>query len=111
MICFDNYFPESAAALGAKGAQLILYPLYGDTLKIDWELKLRTRAIDHALYIAPCQIDKYFDVAYTGVVDPEGNVVEKLTEVSSYKVVEIDLDKEVITNTMAVPGRKDRRKI
>ena len=33
MICFDNYFPESARILGLRGAQLILYPFYGDTMK------------------------------------------------------------------------------
>ena len=29
MICFDNYFPEVARILGIKGAELVLYPLYG----------------------------------------------------------------------------------
>ena len=57
MICFDNYFPESARVLGLLGAELVLYPLYGDTLIPQWELKLRTRAIDNSMYIASTQID------------------------------------------------------
>jgi len=32
MICWDNYFPESARCLGNRGAELVLYPLFGDTL-------------------------------------------------------------------------------
>ena len=83
MICFDNYFPEVAAALGNQGAELILYPLYGDTLRPQWEMKLRTRAIDHSLYVASCQLDPNWEIAYTGVVDPEGNVVAKLDAVNT----------------------------
>ena len=78
IICFDNYFPEAAASLGNKGAQLVLYPLYGDTLKPQWEMKLRTRAIDHSLYMASCQLDPKWDIAYTGIVDPVGNVIARL---------------------------------
>lgn len=103
IICFDNYFPESVASLGNKGAQLVLYPLYGDTLKPQWEMKFRTRAVDHSLYMASCQIDPYFDIAYTGMVDPEGNVVAKLDTVNSYRVVEIDMGKMVWTNTSVNP--------
>lgn len=107
MICFDNYFPESAACLANQGAQLILYPLYGDTLKPQWELKLRARSADHSLYTVSCQIDRRFDVAYTGIIDPEGNVIEKLDTVNAYKVVDIDLDRRVMTNTLVIPGRRE----
>lgn len=104
IICFDNYFPEAAASLGNSGAQLILYPLYGDTLKPQWEMKLRTRAIDHSLYMASCQLDPFWDIAYTGIVDPEGNVIEKLDSANSYRVVEIEMGKTVRTNTSATPS-------
>ena len=99
MICFDNYFPEVAATLGNKGAQLVLYPLFGDTLKPQWELKLRARAADHSFYVAPCQIDSWRKVSFTGMVDPEGNVIAKLEEDNSYLVVDIDIGKEVYTHT------------
>ena len=99
MICFDNYFPEVAASLGNKGAELILYPLYGDTLKPQWEMKMRTRAIDHSLYVASCQIAPYTDIAYTGIADPEGNVIAKLENNDTYAVVDASLGRTVITNT------------
>lgn len=112
MICFDNYFPESARCLGILGAQLILYPLYGDTLIPQWETKLRARAIDNSMYIASAQIDMHAmakGISYSGLVDPEGNVICRLTEKDSCTVVEIDLGKQVITNLNA--GQETRENL
>ena len=99
MICWDNYFPESSRCLGNNGAELVLYPLYGDTLNPQWEIKLRARAIDNGFYIASSQIDNYHDAAYTGIIAPDGEVVEKLCDKPSYKVVDIDIGKPWITHT------------
>lgn len=110
IICFDNYFPEAVASLGNKGAQLVLYPLYGDTLKPQWEMKLRTRAIDHSLYMASCQLSPLWDIAYTGIADPEGNVIAKLDAVDTYRVVDIDIGRSVWSNTYAnYPNGEDLR--
>ena len=103
MICFDNYFPETARILGIKGAELVLYPLYGDTLNPQWELKMKARAIDNSMYVAPCQIDmKYgiqLGISYTGMIDPEGNAIARLPDVGTWQVVEIEMGKQVITRT------------
>ena len=107
MICFDNYFPESAEILALNGAELILYPLYGDTLKDQWLIKLKARAIDNSVYISPCQIESYphdEDITFSGVVGPEGEILCKLREEGSYKVVEIEPGKKVFTNTLASRG-------
>lgn len=101
MICFDNYFPESARVLGVLGAELVLYPLYGDTLNPQWETKLRARAMDNCMYIASCQIDMGAlekGICYSGLVDPRGNVLCRLGEPESCQVVEIEVGKQVITN-------------
>lgn len=98
MICWDNYFPESARCLGNNGAELVLYPLYGDTLVPQWELKLRARAVDNVMHIACTQIDGNNDVAFTGIVAPDGEIIERFREYS-YKVVEIDVGKPWITHT------------
>ena len=98
MICWDNYFPESARCLGNNGAELVLYPLYGDTLVPQWELKLRARAIDNVMHIACTQIDGNNDVAFTGIVAPDGEIIERFRD-PSYKVVEIDIGKSWITHT------------
>jgi predicted amidohydrolase len=110
MICFDNYFPESARCLALQGAELILYPLYGDTLKNQWDIKLRARAIDNTVYISPCAIQGYNNgkgVVFSGLVDPEGNTVCRLEEDSSYKVVEIEMGKKIYTNTAAKKGNTE----
>ncbi len=99
MICFDNYFPEVAAAYGCQDVDLLLYPLYGDTLKPQWEHKMRARAIDHSMYVASCQLDNKYDIAYTGLVDKYGEVIAKLDKPQSYKVVEVDLKQRVLTHT------------
>ncbi|MBQ9773672.1 MAG: carbon-nitrogen hydrolase family protein [Clostridia bacterium] len=98
MICFDNYFPESARILGNRGAELVLYPLYGDTLTPGWEIKMRARAIDNSMYVASCQISAR-PVAYTGLVSPDGTVLHRLDTAPSHLVVEVDMDREVVTQT------------
>lgn len=100
MICFDNYFPEVAATLGNKGAQLILYPLYGDTMKLQWEMKLRARAIDHCFWVAPCKLSGSNE-AFTGLVDPVGNIVKTLQNANEYCVIDVDMGREVWSNTSA----------
>lgn len=99
MICFDNYFPESARILGIRGAELVLYPLYGDTLFPQWELKMRARAADNSMYVACCQIDNRFPVAYTGLVSPDGTVLHRLENKPSHLVAEVDLGRRVMTHT------------
>lgn len=113
MICFDNYFPESARALGVQGAELVLYPLYGDTLIPQWEMKMRARAMDNSMYIASCQIDMFAlagGVAYSGLIAPDGSVIEKLDKAPSYSVVEIEMGKQVITCTGANGISEDLRR-
>lgn len=105
MICFDNYFPEVAATLGNKGARLVLYPLYGDTMPVRWELKLRARAVDHCMYVASSQISRP-KIAFTCLVDPEGNVVKRLEDVNEYCVLDVDMEHEVWSNTAADPRSK-----
>lgn len=99
MICFDNYFPETARILGNKGARLILYPLYGDTLISQWELKMRARAADNSVYIASCQIGDQLDIAYTGMVNKKGNVICRIDNFGTYRIAEIEPEYRVITHT------------
>ena len=107
MICFDNYCPEIARIMGNRGAELILYPLYGDTLNPQWELKMRARAVDSSVYVASCQIDNVTNVAYTGLVSPTGDVLCRLEGYPSHAVVEVDLGKKLYTNTMNQPGQRE----
>ena len=109
MICFDNYFPETTAILGSKGAQLVLYPLYGDTVKPQWELKFRTRAVDYSMCIVSNQIDCRYDTAYSGAVDQYGNVVARLEGPGMHTVVELDLNHRVKSHTFTGQTGEDLR--
>lgn len=102
MICFDNFYPEPATVLGNRGAELILYPLYGDTMAGRWDIRAKARAIDNTVYVAPCHIHaspKEGGASYTGLIDPEGNVVARLDREGSWQVVEAEMGKPVITET------------
>ena len=101
MICFDNYFPESARILGNRGAELVLYPLFGDTLVPQWELKMRARAVDNSMYVASCQISSS-RIAYTGLVAPDGTVLHRLDSFPSTLVVDVEMDREVKTHTTGI---------
>ncbi|MBQ8311136.1 MAG: carbon-nitrogen hydrolase family protein [Clostridia bacterium] len=103
MICFDNYFPESARILGNRGAQLVLYPLYGDTLQPQWELKMRARAVDNSMYVASCAISSS-PRAYTGIVSPDGTVLHRFDGQPNHMTVAIDMDKTVDTHTSGIPA-------
>lgn len=107
MICFDNYYPESARILGNRGAELVLYPLYGDTLLPQWELKMRARAVDNSMYIACCQIDNRQGISYTGVVDPLGNTIARLELQPSWAVAEIEMGAAVDTHTTGSPDHTE----
>jgi len=98
MICFDNYFPESSRILALNGADIILYPLYGDTIKPGWELKARARASDNSVYVLPCQIHGAIhpEVTFSGLIDPQGNWAVKLLNEGEYAVVEAELGMQVL---------------
>ncbi|MFS0727543.1 carbon-nitrogen hydrolase family protein [Paenibacillus sp. 1P07SE] len=101
-ICFDQYFPESVRALAINGAELILYPYFGDTMPAVWEAGIRARAFENSVFIAASSISKS---TFTGIVDPLGQVVATIPERGKTAVVEIDLQRPVITRTSALPGR------
>ena len=104
MICFDNYWPESARCLSLLGAELILYPLIGDTLTPQWEMRLKARAVDNFVYVASCQAQERYNIAYTGLVNPHGDVIARLDCGPSYRVVEVDMGRQVITSTRGRPN-------
>jgi predicted amidohydrolase len=91
MICYDNYFPETARLLGINGAELILYPLFDDMWDPQWEIRTRSRAIDNLAYVAACKLGH--GVAATAMYDPLGELVCKVEEEGAYQVCEIELGK------------------
>ena len=111
MICFDNYYAESARILALKGAELILYPLYGDTVKPGWDIKVRARAVDNSVYVAPCNIHSciHEDASYTGMISPYGEIICKVPE-GSVSVVKIEMGHQALTCFSGNPAKPDDNK-
>lgn len=66
-ICWDSRYPEVGATLGAKGADLVLFPTHGAA-----HARLRTWALYHGYHIALC--DKNEARVYTPRRDVVGDV-------------------------------------
>jgi len=74
-ICYDWFFPESAAIFALKGAEIILAPTWGDTLpdaqgKVNGETTFRVRARDNGVYMVPSVYD-----GSSLVIDPMGRIL------------------------------------
>ncbi|MDD4871621.1 MAG: carbon-nitrogen hydrolase family protein [Kiritimatiellae bacterium] len=104
IICFDNYFPESTRILGLRGAEIVLYPLYGDTLAEEWEFKLRTRACDNGIYVVPSTLSLSRGITFSGIVNPAGKVVYRSERTHTHAVIEVALGVPRMTNTSAREG-------
>ena len=65
------------------------------------------------MYIASCQIDAVSPGAFTGLVDTDGTIIERLpADNPSYRVVEIEMGKQTITHTSGnIKFKEDIRKM
>lgn len=98
-ICYDFRFPEVGRILVEKGAKAIIVPAAFNmtTGPAHWEIMFRSRALDNQVYtigVAPARDEKSSYVSYANsiVVSPWGNVIERMDEKESYRIVEIDFD-------------------
>ena len=101
LICYDACFPETAAILAEKGAELIVVVAAwrkGDNLKEWWDVNIACRAIDNVVFVAAVNRigpanDKREFLGRSAVIDPKGYVVSgKVDEKERLIFSEIDLD-------------------
>ncbi|KAG0270082.1 Carbon-nitrogen hydrolase [Actinomortierella ambigua] len=95
-ICYDLRFPELAANLRSKGAEILTYPSAFTPLtgQAHWEVLLRSRAIETQSYvIAAAQVGKHTEkrssYGHAMIVDPWGRVI---AECSGQKDEKIERD-------------------
>jgi len=74
-VCYDYFFPEEAAILGLKGAEVVFAPTWGTTFKdeegrVEGENIFRVRARDNGIYLVPSVYD-----GNSMVIDPLGRVL------------------------------------
>jgi predicted amidohydrolase len=81
MICWDLHFPEVARELAARGAEVILMPIWGgnDTLA-------RARAIENQVYLVASGYD-----FKTTIYDQAGETLAESTDDPAVIVAEVDL--------------------
>jgi predicted amidohydrolase len=82
MICWDVSFTDPARALAAKGAELILMPIWGGD-----ELLTRARAVENHLTVVTASYD-----SPTGIVDSRGEYIAIASWDAPVAFAEIDLD-------------------
>jgi predicted amidohydrolase len=85
MICWDLQFPEPCRAMCAKGAELVLLPIWGGS-----ETLAKARAIENSIFLVSSSYDmKSF------IVDPAGNVLAEATSPNPVAGADLHLDRVI----------------
>ncbi|MBR2466356.1 MAG: carbon-nitrogen hydrolase family protein [Clostridia bacterium] len=92
LICYDQFFPETAKALVNEGAEIIAISTAGDDHHACMSL-----AIDSGVYLAVSGMNMENDFGWgpTRIVDPLGNQLSHTNENLEAAYAEIDLNKKV----------------
>lgn len=98
MICFDVRFPDLAADLRRKGAQMIFIPAAFNTFTgpLHWETTFRARAIDNQLFVfgvspSADSFGKYDTYGHTIAIDPLGRIINQLGKEEDSCLIEVNL--------------------
>lgn len=98
-ICYDIRFPELIRIMTLKGVKIVFIPAAFNmtTGPAHWETLFKSRALDNQIYVAgisPARDINYSYVAYGNsiVVNPWGNVVNRLDEKEAILIEDIDFD-------------------
>ena len=93
MICWDNWFPETARILRLKGAEVLFLQTAGTT-----PVQSKARAIDNGVHVV---VSGAHNLSY--IINPEGDIIADVTsEDEGVAVAEIDLDKRYYTYWLSV---------
>jgi predicted amidohydrolase len=90
LICWDNWFSEPARILRLKGAELLLWPLAGDSVA-HLDAITRARAFDNGVYLVASTTTAG---ANSRIVDPMGEVLGEASGRFDLVVKDIDLNRE-----------------
>jgi len=85
MICWDSQFPEAARRLAAKGAEVIMLPIWGGT-----EPLFVARALENQVFLVSSSFD-----AKSGIWNKKGELIAEAVEEGSVAVSEVDLSEKI----------------
>lgn len=115
-ICYDLRFPELFRRMVDEGVEIIALPsaFTAITGAAHWESLLRARAIENLSYLVAAAQGGYHvngreTYGDSMVVDPWGNILDRLSRGSGFVMAEIDRDK--VVNTRKNFPALDHRKI
>ncbi len=90
MICWDNWFVETARMLRLNGAELLLFPLAGNGATTYFETTWAARAIDQGL---PLVVTTFLPDNAARIILPDGTIAADGRGDKTYVSAEIDLAK------------------
>ncbi len=103
-ICYDSRFPEGARALARAGATLALVGSAWFGPADEWELAIRSRALDNGMFVAGATVLGSFGTApFRGaslIVDPHGRVLARARE-GVEEVISAEYDEEAVASFRA----------
>jgi predicted amidohydrolase len=76
-ICYDVRFPEGARSLALAGAQLMLLPTAWLGPVAEWELAVRSRAMDNGIFVAASAVQGNPFRGSSLIVDPHGTIIAR----------------------------------
>jgi predicted amidohydrolase len=86
MICWDVHFPEVARELSARGAEMILMPIWGGN-----ETLAKARAIENQVYLVASGYD-----FRTAIYDRAGDAMAKAEDKSQVIYAQVDLNQRLL---------------
>ncbi len=86
MICWDVQYPEPARALGLRGAEIILLPIWDGN-----ETLTAARAIENQVFLVTSSYG-----APTQILDPNGKQIALAPEIGTAAIATIDLNKRYL---------------
>jgi len=99
-ICYDLRFPELFRHLIDKGAEIIAIPsaFTATTGRAHWEVLVRARAIENLCYVIAADQGGYHlsgrnTFGDSMIVDPWGNVLNRLSQGAGVVVADIDIER------------------
>lgn len=115
-VCYDLRFPELFRQMANKGVQIIALPsaFTAITGRAHWEVLVRARAIENVCYlVAAAQGGYHVNGRETHgdsmIVDPWGQILDRLPRGSGFVIADLDLDK--VQNTRRSFPVLEHRKI
>ncbi|MDO5582310.1 MAG: carbon-nitrogen hydrolase family protein [Planctomycetia bacterium] len=89
VICWDNWFSETAKILRLKGAELLLFPLAGDAKESHWGKIWSARAIDSSVPMVVATQQAHLPSA---IIDRDGEWLTETKEKNRFAWKDLDLN-------------------